>query len=338
MSIHGVETIASLSDKERAEIFTETASDGKMTEAAIEKDFWVCWTLQRIFSDDILSKQVLFKGGTSLSKCYGLIERFSEDIDLILDWRLLTEEDPYQERSNTQQDKFNKAMEKNAGVYINDKMLPQVNALLGDNCQLWIEEDKPRSIMLTYPKAFSSSYIKPEIELEFGPMSAMTPNSEFFITPYCSNVVKNIVTTTEIKVRAIEAKKTFWDKVTILHVEAHRPENKNQPARYSRHYYDLYQMINSSVVEEAMADLALLDEVVEFKAKFYPQNWANYQGAKNGEYQLIPERFRVDLLVKDYAQMKEMIFGHYPDFDDVLSTVKIFQQRLTEVLCSRKMN
>jgi len=62
MSIHGVEIIASFSDKERAEIFTETASDGKMTEAAIEKDFWVCWTLQRIFSDDILSKQVLFKG------------------------------------------------------------------------------------------------------------------------------------------------------------------------------------------------------------------------------------------------------------------------------------
>ncbi len=133
MSEHGIEKIADLTNNERAEIFRETSAVVNITEAAIEKDFWVCWALYRIFSNEELSKQVLFKGGTSLSKCYGLIDRFSEDIDLILDWSLLT------------------------------------------------DEDKPRSIIMIYPMSFNSPYIKPEIELEIGPMSAMTPNSSFEI-------------------------------------------------------------------------------------------------------------------------------------------------------------
>jgi len=325
---HGLEKIAAFTAVERADIFSATATEGAITEAAIEKDFWVCWTLMRIFSDTTLSKQVLFKGGTGLSKCYGLIERFSEDIDLILDWKLLTKENPYTDRSNRQQDMFNKNMEQITRAYIKETLLTQMKALLGDYCVLRIDDAKPCSIMMTYPRAFSSVYIKPEIELEFGSMSAMNPNCESIISPYCSAVVNEIVGSTHLKVQAIMAKKTFWDKVTILHVEAHRPESKNQPARYSRHYYDLYQMLNSSIFDEAMADLVLLKEIVNFKDKFYPQNWANYQGAKDGIYKLIPEQFRVDILVKDYAQMEEMIFGDYPDFIEIINAIKVFETRL----------
>ncbi len=328
MSEHGIEEIAVLTDEERAEIFRETASVANITEAVIEKDFWVCWALYLIFSNEMLSRQVLFKGGTSLSKCYGLIERFSEDIDLILDWGLLTDEEPYLERSNTQQDRFNKNMEANAQAYVKDNMLPQIEELMGEFCQFRIDEDKPRSIIIIYPKSFNSPYIKPEIELEIGPMSAMTPNSSFKIAPYCKDVVEGVVGDTNFIINAIEAKKTFWDKITILHVEAHRPENKKQPARYSRHYYDIYQMLNSEIASEAIDDLELLKTVVEFKRKFYPQNWAKYDDAIAGNYKLIPDDFRIELLKKDYVQMEEMIFGAYPDFDDILKAVAEFEIKL----------
>jgi predicted nucleotidyltransferase component of viral defense system len=337
MSEHGIEKIAALTNEERAEIFRE--AEGKMSAAAIEKDFWVCWALYRIFSDGVLSKQLLFKGGTSLSKCYGLIERFSEDIDLILDWKLLTKEDPYLQRSNTKQDFFNKEMEANAQTYVQGTLLAQIKTLLGDRCTLKIDKAKnPRSIRMTYPKVFESPYIKPEVELEIGPMSAMIPNSEFTIKPYCSDVVKEALGSTALQVKAIEAKKTFWDKITILHAEAHRPKDKNQQSRYSRHYYDVYQMLRSKVLEEAMFDLALLQEVVAFKHKFYPQSWANYEGAKAVFFKLVPEPYWAESLQRDYAQMKEMIFGEYPEFSNILQAISNFEKRLNNAKRSQKTN
>jgi hypothetical protein len=331
MSENGIEKIAALNDSDRSDIIRVTSAEVNIIEAAVEKDFWVCWALHRIFSDEELSKQLLFKGGTSLSKCYGLIERFSEDIDLILDWELLTKEDPYLARSNTQQDRFNKQMEASAQAYVRDVLFEKIKTLMGDYCTFHIDEkNKPRSIMMAYPKAFNSAYIKPYIELEISPMSGMTPNSEFTIRPYCNNITEATLGTAELRVKAIAAKKTFWDKITILHTEAHRPEDKNQPTRYSRHYYDIYRMLNSDVAGEAMADLTLLQEVVVFKHKFYPQSWANYEGAKAGVFKLIPETFRVKYLRDDYAQMQEIIFGDYPDFDSILRAVADFEKRLNK--------
>ena len=325
---HAIETIAQLSNKQRAEVFSETAAQLGLPEAAIEKDFWVCWALQKIFNDPVLSQQVLFKGGTTLSKCYNLIERFSEDLDLILDWELITDDDPYAKRSNTKQDLFNKSIKSKTESYINNIMLDQIDKLVNTHCRLKINNDKLGSIMMSYPKAFDSEYIKPQIELEVGAMSAMIPKTKITIAPYCASVTQSIAGNLDLTVNVIQAKKTFWDKVTILHVEAYRPEPKTQPARYSRHYYDLYQMLNSAVKKEAMSDLKLLNDIVDFKARFYPQGWAKYDLAKLGEYKLIPERFRVKQLKKDYTQMKEMIFGKYPLFDDILSEIKQFESEL----------
>ncbi len=339
MSGHGIEKIAALTNEERAEIFQEAEAEGKMSAAAIEKDFWVCWALYRLFSNNKLSQQLLFKGGTSLSKCYGLIERFSEDIDLILDWELLKVKDPYLERTNTQQKKFNDAIEANAQTYVQGSLLAQIKTLMGDHCSFQIDKtNKPRTIRMIYPKAFDSPYIKPEVELEIGPMSAMIPNREFTIKPYCGDIVKVTLGSTDLQVKAIEAKKTFWDKITILHAEAHRPKDKSQQSRYSRHYYDIYQMLRSDVVEEAMSDLPLLQKVVAFKHKFYPQSWANYEGAKEGIFKILPEPYRVESLQRDYAQMKEMIFGEYPEFNNILQAISNFEKRLNNAKKSQKTN
>jgi len=317
--------IAARDTTERAEIFQATASKLGMVEAAVEKDFWVCWVLKQLFESPEIARQVLFKGGTTLSKCFNLIERFSEDIDLILDWTVLTDEDPYAERSNTQQDAFNKHLDILTQNYIREVMLALVSKVVSTHCQASLHPDKYHSIILRYPMAFDSKYIKPEIELEFGAMSAMEPNSNFRIQSYCADVFPQLFTTKDLGVNAIEAKKTFWDKVTILHATAHRSGDRPFPARYSRHYYDLYKMINSSVQAEAMADLPLLIDIVKFKNKFYPQGWANYPGAISGTFKLLPEDEIRRSLISDYEQMKEMIFGEYPTFDEILSSIAEFE-------------
>ena len=329
MSQSGNERIALLNEEERKELFQESAAQLGMMPAAIEKDFWVCWALERIFSDQKLNQQLLFKGGTSLSKCYNLIERFSEDIDLILDWRLITNSDPYEKRSNTQQDKFNKAMEQNARSYISNELLGQLKELF-EGYELSIKPDAPKSILLTYPIAFQSDYIKPQVELEFGPMSAMTPNNKYTIAPYCQNIAPKELGELALEVRSIKAVKTFWDKVTILHCEAHRPEHKAQQARYSRHYYDVYRMLNSDIKQAAMEDQALLKTTFEFKHKFYPQSFAKYQDAINGDITLMPPEFRQPALQKDYDAMNEMIYGEYPSWESIMNTIKAFEQELAD--------
>lgn len=128
--------VASLSEKERNELFTLTAQRrGMGTVAVVEKDFWVCWTLKQLFEHPELSKQLIFKGGTSLSKVYGLVDRFSEDIDLVLDWRVVDEvEDPMGERTLTKQRKINEVLNERACAYIAEKMVPQLEEALGAHC------------------------------------------------------------------------------------------------------------------------------------------------------------------------------------------------------------
>src|SRR5690606_18281493 len=112
--------------KDRNELFAVTADQrGMGTVAVVEKDFWVCWTLKRLFEHPELSKQLIFKGGTSLAKVYRLIDRFSEDIDLVLDWRIVSgEQDPLERRSNTKQQRLNAELNEKVRLYISQNMLP----------------------------------------------------------------------------------------------------------------------------------------------------------------------------------------------------------------------
>ena len=239
--------------------------------------------------------------------------------------------DPYEARTNRQQDLFNKKMMTATNSYLESTLKGQIEGLVESHCSVKLVKsvkNEPPSLELQYPKAFDSAYIKPILLLELSPMSAMTPNKHFILEPYCAETAAAFAPNTKFTIRAIEAKKSFWDKIIILHVEAHRPENKAQPSRYSRHYYDTYQMLNSSVVDDALDDLDLLQKVVEFKNKFYPQGWANYAGALQGCYKLVPDNFRVDQLRSDYKQMQQMIYGDYPSFDEILEAIKSFEERL----------
>lgn len=316
-----MKAVAQLSEQERRELFSETATAMGVTAAAAEKDFWICWVLQHVFEDEPLNQYLRFKGGTSLSKCYNAIARFSEDIDLILDWTQLTDENPIDERSKTKQGKLNQSINQEAQRYISDTLLPRLFKLMSATCELSIDAEDPHTINITYPKAFSSEYLRPQVRLEIGPLAAMLPMETCEVQPYAAKYFPKVFKQASVTVPTIVVARTFWEKLTILHAEAHRPADKALPSRYARHYYDVYKLIQSGFCEKALEQLTLLDDVVEFKKKFYPSAWANYDSATFAGLKLQPSAAHTDALAADYKQMQEMLFGDKPSFERILKAL-----------------
>lgn len=119
--------------------------------------------------------------------------------------------------------------------------------------------------------------------------------------------------------RTASPERTFWEKATILHQEANRPEGKAMPRRYSRHYYDMYRLGHSFVLGRAVAQPGLLEQVVRFKEKFYRTPWAKLADARPGTLRLAPPKGRLDELAADYASMGPMLFGSYPSIDEIVA-------------------
>lgn len=324
-----MESVARLSSVERRELFTETAARKGMTPAIVEKDFWVCWTLGRLFAHPDLSRLLMFKGGTSLSKVFHLIERFSEDIDLILDWRVVVgENDPLAVRSATKQEALNKTIDAKAVDYIGGEMLAMISGAVDPICRCELADDDLHALNVQYPAAFSDAYLRPEVRLEIGPLAAWMPYDHFRIQPYAAEAFPQVFREADCAVQAIRAERTFWEKATILHHEANRPEGNPQPLRYSRHYYDLAMMATSPVKDVALADIPLLEDVVAFKQRFYSRGWARYDQAKPGTFRLVPSGHVLASVERDYVQMHNMIFGRYPAFDEIMAVLQRLENEI----------
>lgn len=323
-----MERVARLPADERSELFSEAAIQRGTTPAVVEKDFWVTWLLNRLFREPALARLLMFKGGTSLSKVYNLIERFSEDIDLILDWRVLNGDDPLAERSKTKQARLNAAIKEQARKFIGGELLRQVDAVLDDVCDCFVDIDDPFVINVNYPAAFSDDYLRSMVRLEIGPLASWLPYEDRRIGCYAAEAFPEIFEQKECIVRVIKAERTFWDKATILHHEAHRPKGNAQPPRYSRHYYDLAKMALSPVKSRALADPALLASVVAFKQRFYPRGWAKYDLAKSGTLVLVPQGHVLASVSADYQSMGNMIFGNVPDFEEIMAVLQALQEEV----------
>jgi hypothetical protein len=326
-----MDNIARLLPVERSQIFSETAARMGTTPAIVEKDFWVCWVLAKIFASLNLKSKLMFKGGTSLSKVYKVIERFSEDIDLVLDWDLVSSENPSLVRSKNKQNSFNRQINEYAQGYIATQLLPELEALYAPLCKLAIDQRDPHCVNISYPRAFDDTYIRPEVRLEIGPLASWQPNREFTITSYAEQYFPELFRNGEISVRAIEGKRTFWEKATILHQESHRPEGKAQPRRFSRHYYDLAMLAQSEIRNQALSDLDLLRDVVDFKMKFYPVGWAHYEMAVPSSLRLIPSEEIRNSVTKDYRAMQDMIFGYKPSISEIFDILADLEEQINNI-------
>jgi len=297
-----------------------TAEAMKVHQAIIEKDFWVCWILDYLFQDSPWKDDLAFKGGTSLSKAFGAIERFSEDIDLILDWRLLgyTGTEAFKDRSGKKQDEFRDEVDSRLLNFLKNDLTRVLETELrtrsGHETRI---AQEGKWILIEYPRSFSSEAIRPEIILEIGPRALAEPNEQKDIRSFVAEKFPALFTRQFTTVTTVLAERTFWEKATILHREAHKANGKNLH-RHSRHYYDLYQLGQTPILDKALKRLDLLEEVVRFKMKFYRCPWAKYEDAKPGTLRLLPPDNNLFTLKRDYESMQAMIFGAIPKFDEIM--------------------
>ena len=254
------------------------------------------------------------KGGTSLSKAFHLIQRFSEDVDLILDWRALGygRDEPWDPRSNSAQERFKAEASRRTREYLGDTFVPALEDSLGESlgCEVSVHAgDESETVWFDYPWTYESPATLDSIKLEIGPLAARSPSEEATIVPYSGSVMPDGSEAFSTTVRTVSPQRAFWEKKTIVQQEAVRPEGKRIPRRCSRHRYDLYRLGNSPpVLEQALDDTALLARVVDFKEKFYHTPWARLSEARPGFLRLVPSEFRIEELEADYRSMAPMFF------------------------------
>lgn len=320
--------------REQLEIIGQTAAKLDMDPAAIEKDFWVCWILLRLFQSP-LKKTLIFKGGTCLSKVYGLIKRFSEDIDLILNWSDFCNEydlNPGEHYGKSKRERIMEALDEWNAQQIAGKILPIVRECCSHICSADIPRETPEVITVSYPRNYESSYIRPQILLEIGPKAAWNPHAEHTVRPYMAELYPQLFQEAEIRVVATTAERAFWEKITILHSQARRPTAL--PPRYARHYYDAVMMRrNVSLKEKAFSDVRLLYQVSSFKYNFYRSGWADYPNAVPGSMHLMPCKTIEADLARDYSKMrKEMLPSDAPPFPVLMEEIATLESEVNQLI------
>jgi len=334
-----------LSDDERQRYFVQTAERMGLGPQIIEKDFWVCWTLRELFSLPGIGSMLIFKGGTSLSKAYRLIERFSEDVDVSMDRAGLgfgdEASDPEAVISGKERrrriDRLKEACQQKIVDELRPMMIKTVETALGDaqGWSLTVDEDDPdrQTLLYAYPSSLpetTGAYIRPAVKIELGARSDHWPSNQVRIAPYVAEQFPAAFETTDFVVKVLAAERTFWEKATLLHAEYHRPPDKEIPLRLSRHYYDTFRLILSGISEKATARSGLLQRVVEHKKVFFPSGWAHYDEAIQGSLRLTPHPGRIRQLEEDYDKMREMFFAEQPVFADVLRILEEWETHFNQ--------
>lgn len=325
-----------ISEKDKIAAFVKAETEKGLSEDIIEKDFWVCWILKELFLLDSIKDHLTFKGGTSLSKIYKVIERFSEDIDVSVERAYLGFKDE-KEPANVSG--------KKAKVLIAD---------LGEACKNFVQKDlyyklhkaieekiersrwkleidpddnDGQTILFTYPKITSkvSSYIKPVVRIELGARSDHWPVSIQKIVPYVAEVLPSTMNEMEAEIRVLNIERTFWEKATILHSFANYPDGKIVPERQSRHFYDFYCLLNSEGKGVALKNIELLEKVCQHKKLYFKSAWADYDSAKRGSLKLIPKETVLRAMEKDYKSMAEMFSESVPNWKEIIELIKEFE-------------
>lgn len=334
-----------ISDKELGDVFTQTALEmGLGSPTIIEKDFWLVQILQILFSDPEFKKNHVFKGGTSLSKCFNLIQRFSEDLDITISRDCLGFKETTEEVSQLPNKKRKKYFD--ALIEAAEKHVEKIAALLSkkihgkakrNGWQIYIDQNDKQTIIFEYPRTLSTTiypeeaYVRPKILLEFGCRGEMHPVQESDITCYVEEVFSRIFGKTMVAVNALSPERTFWEKITLLHMLAHQDKNKPMPPRMARHYYDVYKLTKSNIVDQAIQNPSLLESVALHKLVYFRSKQASYETAKPGSLHLVPHEALLKLLKEDYVSMNEMFFGDIMSFDEIMETLMALENNLNNL-------
>jgi hypothetical protein len=338
----GFEDFLQASADDRRGAFLATGQRLGTAEQNVEKDFWVCWTLKTLFHDLPESgPRLLFKGGTSLSKCYGLISRFSEDIDVTVfrdDLGAAAGVETLEALSGKKRQARLDAIRAACQAYITGPLKDQLGEILADliaraglnpasgRVEIDAEDPDGQTLLIWYPTvtAARDGYIRPAVKIESGAKSALDPHRPTTIRPYVAEDVPALdLDITGIT--AVDPTRTFWDKVVILHGLRRWYERRGvlrgDGLRVSRHYYDIHRLWHSDIGSAAIADLALGADCVRHARMFFDRPDFDLATAAPGSFALMPLDGMRDSLRGDYDAMAGMIFDTIPSFDDVMHSV-----------------
>jgi len=334
-----VNEFLSFSEDRRRTVCEQAQDKLGLPPATIEKDFWVCWTLKKLFNLPKWGPRLTFKGGTSLSKGWGLIERFSEDIDIVINRDALGfggDMAPDRAPSKKQTRKRLDALKAASQDCVNKTLLPLLVEAISQEMpaelswHLDLDPDDPdgQTLLLAYPTAFNDqmAYLRQVVKIELGARSDTEPTLDVDIHPYLGDAFPNLFTQTHFSVRAVSPARTFWEKAMLLHKETFRPPEKRRQARMSRHYYDLYRLIGAGIGQKASGDLELFERIAAHRQVYFRYTWVDYDTLRPGHLKLVPPDDQLANWKSDYTAMKdEMFFGEIPEFDDLIQTARKFQ-------------
>lgn len=316
-------------------VIEQTAIRLSLPKQAVEKDLWVTAMLQIMFSLPCAGNLV-FKGGTSLSKVWGLINRFSEDIDLAIDRSQFNLEGDLTKKGV-------KKLRKASSVFVREDLCHQLQDAvrqtpLSDFCQIEAQPDgegestypEPRILFIRYKSVFDDklSYIDPIVKIEAGSRSLLEPAEDKKITSLVENALPTISTTiSDTYVRTAVAEKTFLEKAFLLH-ELFSVSNAVEAHRRSRHFYDLYMMMQKGVAERAINDNDLWETISHHRSTLTSMQGVDYTPDVRDRIQLVPPQECRSNWQTDYEQMTgAMIYGEKPTFAELMESMKDLERR-----------
>ncbi len=324
-----------LTDEQRRLIFRQTSAQTGINANLIEKDWWVCVVLRSLYSLPY-SKYLSFKGGTSLSKCWHLIDRFSEDIDIAIDREFLGFGGTL---SKTQiSDRLRRA----ACSFVRETLQNELrDAILnyGLSADMFnvnvnitpITTTDPEVIEVVYPSLFEiNPYIKNVVKIEISGRSMSEPVVE---SKVCSIIDETYLTaafmSTPFKVRAVLPERTFLEKIFLLHEEFAKSKELIRTERMSRHLYDISQMMDTPIAERALKNRALYDSVIDHRKVFIGLKGFDYTTLKPETLQIIPPTGILELWHKDYEVMQEtMIYGDSLPFEKLIEKIRFLNNNI----------
>ncbi|VVE49490.1 hypothetical protein PCO31111_04635 [Pandoraea communis] len=311
----------------------------------LEKDVWVVWVLRTLFTS-ALATDLTFKGGTSLSKAYKLIDRFSEDVDLTYDIRRLIPdlmpEGSSLPSSRSQSGKWTTAVRRALPTWINEQVLPVISdglAREGLEATVGLAEDGMDTVLLSYPAlASGTGYVAPIVRLEFGGRATGEPHTEMPVRCDMEGILDG-VSFPQASPLVMNLSRTFWEKATAAHVYC--AQGRIRGERYARHWHDLMSIAKSNQFDAVLNDKDVASMVADHKSCFFIEkdvdgNIVDYRKAVSGGLRIVPEGPAKDALSTDYSAMikDEVLVEGNVTFDELMSKCEAIQDRLNQATSS----
>jgi hypothetical protein len=323
---------------DQAEILQTCAGKLGRRPEHLEKDVWICWVLQGLFTMPG-RLPMAFKGGTSLSKVYEAIRRFSEDVDVTVDYKSLDQSiDPFDAKiKRSAQSKFTATLKAKLANHTKTVIRPHFERLVGTlkekpSKPITISDDGEK-LFIPYPARFGADE---SVLLEFGGRNVVAPNEDRRLRPYIASVVPDL-SYPDVTVQVLAPSRTFWEKATLIHVACNRSDPKFDSDRQSRHWHDLALLADHQIGKASMADRALLEDVVRHKSVFFRASYTNYEACLAGSLRLIPDAPLLQALRTDYEKMiaDRMFDGEPPTFDSIVVRLGTLEKEINALSNSK---